>query len=57
MCETCVHKEVCRFKTELENLKNDIDKVTPTWTPSRYEITIKCKNWSQVDPIIHPRGE
>lgn len=55
MCETCAHKNVCRFKTELENLKNDIDKATPTWAPSRYEITIKCKNWDMSIP--HPRGE
>lgn len=53
MCETCSHKEVCRYKTELENLKNDINKVTPTWAPSRYEITIKCKNYSKV--IAVPR--
>lgn len=47
MCETCVHKNVCRFKTELENLKKDIAKVTPTWAPDRYVILIECKNYSK----------
>ena len=45
MCENCVHENVCRYKTELENLKNDIAKVTPTWAPDRYVITIECKNF------------
>lgn len=30
MCKNCVHENVCRYKTEFENLKNDIAKVTPT---------------------------
>lgn len=55
MCKTCSHAKVCRYKTEFENLKNDIDKATPTWAPDRYEITIKCKNWAM--PTPHPRGE
>lgn len=45
MCKNCVHKNVCRYKTEFENLKNDIAKVTPTWAPDRYVITIECKNF------------
>lgn len=53
MCETCVHKNVCRFKTELENLKNDIAKVTPTWALDRYVISIECKNYSKA--IAVPR--
>lgn len=36
MCKNCVHENVCRYKTEFENLKNDIAKVTifkeVTWT-------------------------
>lgn len=54
MCETCVHKNVCRFKTEFENLKNDIAKVTPTWAPDRYVISIECKNYSK--SIVVPRS-
>ena len=45
MCENCVHENVCRYKTEFENLKNDITKVTPAWAPDRYVITIECKNF------------
>lgn len=45
MCENCIHKDVCRYKTEFENLKNDIAKVTPAWAPDRYLITIECKNF------------
>ena len=45
LCENCIHKDVCRYKTEFENLKNDIAKVTPTWAPDRYVITIECKNF------------
>lgn len=45
MCENCIHKDVCRYKTEFENLKNDIAEVTPTWAPNRYLITIECKNF------------
>lgn len=47
MCETCVHKNVCRFKIDFESLKNDIDKVIPTWAPDRYVISIECKNYSK----------
>lgn len=53
MCETCVHKNVCKYNTELENLKNDIAKVTPTWAPDRYVITIECKNY--YSEIVRPR--
>ena len=45
MCENCIHKDVCRYKTEFENLKNDITKVTPAWAPDCYVITIECKNF------------
>lgn len=45
LCENCIHKDVCRYKAEFENLKNDIAKVTPTWAPDRYVITIECKNF------------
>lgn len=51
MCETCVHKIVCRYKTEFENLKNDITKVVPEWTPTRYAISIECKNYSKAVPM------
>ena len=34
LCENCVHKNVCRYKSEFENLKNDIAKTTPTWASS-----------------------
>lgn len=53
MCDNCSHKNVCRYKTELENLKNDIAKVTPTWAPDRYVISIECKNYSKA--IAVPR--
>ena len=45
LCENCIHKDVCRYKTEFENLKNDISKATPTFAPDRYLITIECKNF------------
>lgn len=45
MCKNCVHENVCRYKTEFENLKNDIAKVTPAWAPDRYAISIECKNF------------
>ena len=45
LCENCIHKDVCQYKTEFENLKNDITKVAPTWAPDRYIITIECKNF------------
>lgn len=45
LCENCIHKDVCRYKAEFENLKNDIAKVAPTWAPDRYLITIECKNF------------
>ena len=54
MCENCVHKNVCRYKTEFENLKNDIVKVTPTWAPDRYIITIECKNFHSGTIVQRP---
>lgn len=54
MCENCVHENVCRYKTELENLKNDIAKVTPTWAPDRYVITIACKNFRRGTIVQRP---
>ena len=45
MCKNCFHENVCRYKTEFENLKNDIAKVTPTWAPDRYIVSIECKNF------------
>ena len=45
LCENCIHKNVCRYKTEFENLKYDIAKVTPTWAPDRYVISIECRNY------------
>ena len=54
MCKNCVHENVCRYKTELENLKNDIGKVTPTWAPDRYIITIECKNFRKEGIVQRP---
>ena len=54
LCENCVHKNVCRYKTEFENLKNDIVKVTPTWAPDRYIITIECKNFHRGTIVQRP---
>ena len=51
MCETCAHKNVCRYKAEFENLKNDIAKVSPEWAPARYIISIECKNYSKAIPV------
>ena len=45
MCKSCVHETVCRYKTEFENLKNEIAKVTPVWAPHRYTISIECRNY------------
>ena len=45
LCKNCIHENVCQYKTEFENLKNDIAKVAPTWAPDRYVITIECKNF------------
>ena len=47
LCENCIHENVCQYKAEFENLKNDIAKVAPTWAPDRYLITIECKNFSR----------
>lgn len=55
MCKNCVHENVCRYKTEFENLKNDIDKVTPKWAPDRYAISIECKNFRKVGIDIQDR--
>lgn len=54
LCENCIHKDVCRYKTEFENLKNDIAKVTPTWAPDRYLITIECKNFRREGIVQRP---
>lgn len=54
LCETCVHESVCRYKTEFENLKNDIDKVTPIWAPHRYVINIECKNFRRGTTVQRP---
>lgn len=45
MCKNCVHETVCRYKTEFENLKNELAKVTLTWDPDRYIISIECRNY------------
>ena len=54
LCENCIHKDVCRYKTEFENLKNDIVKVIPTWAPDRYIITIECKNFRKEGIVQRP---
>ena len=54
MCENCVHENVCRYKTEFENLKNDIAKVTPKWAPDRYAISIECKNFRRGTIVQRP---
>lgn len=56
MCKNCVHETVCRYKTEFENLKNDIAKVTPTWAPDRYAIAIECKNFRSGTIVQRPAG-
>lgn len=45
LCKNCIHENVCQYKAEFENLKNNIAKVAPTWAPDRYVITIECKNF------------
>ena len=54
LCENCIHKDVCRYKTEFENLKNDIAKVTPTWAPDRYAISIECQNFRKEGIVQRP---
>ena len=54
LCENCIHKDVCRYKAEFENLKNDIAKVTPAWAPDRYLITIECKNFRKEGIVQRP---
>lgn len=54
MCKNCVHETVCRYKTEFENLKNDIAKVTPAWAPDRYAIAIECKNFRSGTIVQRP---
>lgn len=54
MCKNCVHENVCRYKTEFENLKNDIVKVTPTWARDRYVIDIECKNFRRGTIVQRP---
>ena len=51
MCETCAHKNVCRYKAEFESLKNDITKVTSAWTSNYFVISIECKNYSKAIPV------
>lgn len=47
LCENCVHKNVCRYKTEFENLKNKMAECVPAWAPDRYIISIECTNYSR----------
>lgn len=54
MCKNCIHETVCRYKTEFENLKNDIAKVTPAWAPDRYAISIECKNFRSGTIVQRP---
>nr|DAR34219.1 MAG TPA: hypothetical protein [Caudoviricetes sp.] len=54
MCKDCIHENVCRYKTEFENLKNEINKVTPTWAPDRYVIDIECKNFRRGTIVQRP---
>ena len=54
LCKNCIHENVCRYKAEFENLKNDIAKVTPTWAPDRYLITIECKNFRKEGIVQRP---
>lgn len=54
MCKNCVHENVCRYKTEFENLKDDIAKVTPTWALDRYVIDIECKNFRRGTIVQRP---
>lgn len=54
MCENCVHENVCRYKAEFENLKNDIAKVTPMWAPDRYVVSIECKNFRRGAIVQRP---
>lgn len=54
MCKNCIHETVCRYKTEFENLKDDIAKVTPTWAPNRYDIAIECKNFRRGTTVQRP---
>ena len=54
MCKNCVHESVCRYKTEFENLKNDIAAATPVWAPHRYTITIECKNFRRGTVVQRP---
>ena len=54
MCKNCVHENVCRYKAEFENLKNDIAKVTPMWAPDRYIVSIECKNFRRGAIVQRP---
>ena len=54
LCENCVHKNVCRYKSEFENLKNDIAEATPVWAPHRYVINIECKNFRRGTIVQRP---
>lgn len=54
LCKNCIHENVCQYKAEFENLKNDIAKVTPTWAPDRYLITIECKNFRKEGIVQRP---
>lgn len=54
MCKNCVHETVCRYKTEFDNLKNDIAKATPVWAPHRYTIMIECKNFRKGTIVQRP---
>ena len=54
LCKNCIHENVCQYKAEFENLKNDIAKVAPTWAPDRYVITIECKNFRRGTIVQRP---
>lgn len=54
LCEICVHKNVCRYKTEFENLKDEIAKYTPTYALDRYVIKIECKNFRRGTTVQRP---
>ena len=49
MCENCIHKDVCRYKTEFENLKNDFAKIA-TSSESSVEIIVEMRQLFLAQP-------
>ena len=44
ICDTCVKKDVCMYKPQVEKAEGDINKISER-TNVFIEVSIKCKYW------------